>query len=109
MHTHNENTLNNTILPRDRAYRLKYNEAQNRCNTFATVGGILGFLAMQHPSLRAGSRLYSGACGATLCITEGVVLHALTNPRSTVENEMKSAVQAVESNVQNSTTELQKH
>jgi hypothetical protein len=100
--------LSTLTLYRDRAYRLKYHESQNRCDTFAAVGGILGFIVMQHPSLRAGSRLYSGACGATLGITEGVLLHALTNPRSSVENEVTSAVKAVETNVQNITTELEK-
>jgi hypothetical protein len=54
---------------------------------------------MQHPSIRMGGALMSALAGASIGITDGVLIHVATNPKEDVATATKKGMEAVEVNI----------
>ena len=83
----------------DRSYRLNHSASQRRCDQFSWMGGLIGALVMQHPVLRMGTPIQAALAGASIGVADGVLLHAISNPKEEVVVAAKKSVKAVEDNV----------
>ena len=71
-----------------------------RADQFAVVGAGVGAVLMQHPALRGVSAVRAALGGASIGVSDGVLLHVATNPKEEVIVAAKKGVQAVEGNVE---------
>ena len=84
----------------DRAYRLQHSASQQRADQFSWVGGLLGALVMQHPALRlSATPVQAALAGASIGVSDGVLVHVISNPKEEVAVATKKGVKAVEDNV----------
>ena len=83
----------------DRAYRLRHNSFQQRCDRFSAIGAATGAALMQLPPLAMlpVTRLTLALAGAAMGAGLGVLGHVATMPQGEdVRAAVKSGVQAVE-------------